>query len=335
MTSLYSSVRDTFIKTKATSLGNHKFGGTFDRSFDSSGIYGSKFTDESRRKFTANVVGEIGSEAEGTWLGAGAKNLPADKLPLTESSKPHRWILALRAPTAGGKVLRGGHTNSLATLDEITSEDHAENNNSDLQSVWVTDWVKGGAAGDVILLQLPPTYEVKSAGRATNKAPRTPNRRTRVSDDEQDDEDEEDENMEDGAQKVGDVYSPSLLENCRGDYFDFSPQVKLVQRNIIDEDGDLVAPHELRGKLTEGTLVYATISLKSFSHPGSRTYHIYVESLKILDSGLATPWSYDIPELPAFRKRARNSTPPRDVSDAFNAFESPSPNKKTRTQANA
>lgn len=54
-----------------------------------------------------------------------------------------------------------------------------------------------------------------------------------------------------------------MLSDHKGAYFSHE-KAKLVQRPYKDEDGHLIAPHELYSKLTEGTLFSAQISLSTY-----------------------------------------------------------------------
>jgi hypothetical protein len=63
--------------------------------------------------------------------------------------------------------------------------------------------------------------------------------------------------------KVGDTYPPDALPDHRGPYFAHQ-QSKLVQRDYRDVDGELIAPHELYEKLTEGTLFSAQVTLHTY-----------------------------------------------------------------------
>ncbi|KAJ7251173.1 hypothetical protein B0H12DRAFT_650971 [Mycena haematopus] len=133
--------------------------------------------------------------------------------------------------------------------------------------------------------------------------------------------------------KIGDLYDPNIFPDHSGDWFNHSDNVKIIQRDIRDEDDKLIAPSELREKLTEGTLFCATVSLKAYFWPDSKTYHIYIERLKILDRGSGHHWSYPIPtSFPSTpsKKRTRDFEPAvdADVDDDFKAFQSPS--KKSR-----
>ncbi|KAJ7939368.1 hypothetical protein B0H13DRAFT_1850668 [Mycena leptocephala] len=90
-------------KSQSTNLASHEFGGTFYRKFNASGKCGHFHLKRNNLKFTANIVAEIGSEEEGTWLAAYPKNWPANKLPITHSSSAYRMVLAARCPTDAPK----------------------------------------------------------------------------------------------------------------------------------------------------------------------------------------------------------------------------------------
>ncbi|KAJ7913171.1 hypothetical protein B0H13DRAFT_2326569 [Mycena leptocephala] len=136
------------------------------------------------------------------------------------------------------------------------------------------------------------------------------------------------------------ISNPDCLPDHRGPYF--AHQVsKLIQRNYKDVDGDLITPQELYGKLTEGTLFSAQISLHTYiwgGNPGflrNKVYHIYVERLKILDKGYGQVWNPSFPVLPSplapSNPQKRGRAERDDNADsAFDAFNSISPTKRSR-----
>jgi hypothetical protein len=72
------------------------------------------------------------------------------------------------------------------------------------------------------------------------------------------------------------------------DHFDHQ-EAKLVQRNIKDEDGMLIAPHKLYEKLTEGTLFIALVSFQTFvfkeDYP-HKTHFSYLLDFYILSNNI-------------------------------------------------
>ncbi|KAJ7495774.1 hypothetical protein B0H11DRAFT_2190345 [Mycena galericulata] len=112
-------------------------------------------------------------------------------------------------------------------------------------------------------------------------------------------------------------------------------RTKLVQRDYKDTDGSLIAPHELYGKLTNGTLILVMVSLVTYvikedGGKNKKIYHALVEKLKILDHGEAKPWSPPIPAMPERRPFYTPSPKKRVVANAaFDNFGS-SPSKKQR-----
>ncbi|KAJ6615716.1 hypothetical protein B0H10DRAFT_2435314 [Mycena sp. CBHHK59/15] len=131
---------------------------------------------------------------------------------------------------------------------------------------------------------------------------------------------EEMEATEVTERKVGDHYPPDDLPDHRGPYFAHD-KAKLVQRDYKDVDGNLIAPHELYSKLTEGTLVLVTVSLVTYvitnqkSEKGEakadrKVYHVLVDRLKILDHGDGEAWNPPIPALPE-RRYYSPATPKR------------------------
>jgi hypothetical protein len=54
-----------------------------------------------------------------------------------------------------------------------------------------------------------------------------------------------------------------MLPDHKGSYFSHEKS-RLVQRQIKDENGNLIAPHELYGNLTEGTPFSAQVSMSTY-----------------------------------------------------------------------
>jgi hypothetical protein len=84
--SIYKNVVETLQRENSGSLAMYDFGETFYRKFDASNTFGKYYLgkgpdpDLQPRLFSPNIVAEVGSEAEGTWLSACNKKLPASKL---------------------------------------------------------------------------------------------------------------------------------------------------------------------------------------------------------------------------------------------------------------
>ncbi|KAJ7675284.1 hypothetical protein B0H17DRAFT_1140361 [Mycena rosella] len=119
---------------------------------------------------------------------------------------------------------------------------------------------------------------------------------------------------------VNNKYDPDLLPDHRGPYFNHQVS-KLVQRDHIDADEKFIAPHELYGQLTKGTLFCARISFKTF---------IFKEGKypsKVLHKGYSSAW---FPPIPSLSSPSGPSTPTKlhrepesdhnDVDEAFNYF---------------
>ncbi|KAJ6592101.1 hypothetical protein DFH09DRAFT_1073174 [Mycena vulgaris] len=116
------------LKTMTSSLATQTFGETFSRKFDDEGKFGKYYSGS--HKFTANIVAEVGSEAEGTWLAACSKKWPANKLttpqPLSDSSTPQRMIIAARCPTGATPELQDIYGDFLAAADYVREQDALE-----------------------------------------------------------------------------------------------------------------------------------------------------------------------------------------------------------------
>ncbi|KAJ6627743.1 hypothetical protein B0H10DRAFT_2210259 [Mycena sp. CBHHK59/15] len=145
-------------------------------------------------------------------------------------------------------------------LDNRDQEADAESN----QQYKVTEWTgredgDKNQPADLILLHLKPTYEKPFANRGPSPSRRVCNTKSTGGDVDM----EITEKNVVPARKVGDTYSPNLPSDHKGPYFAHD-KAKLVQRHYKDEDGNLIAPHKLYEKLTEGTLFLAQISLATY-----------------------------------------------------------------------
>ncbi|KAJ7336979.1 hypothetical protein DFH08DRAFT_813275 [Mycena albidolilacea] len=123
---------------------------------------------------------------------------------------------------------------------------------------------------------------------------------------------------------------------CGNVWVGFSPLqlqlgILLFPRKV--QTGNLIAPHELYGNLTEGTLFAAQVSLSTYINKDhnpwfmdSKVYHVNVEKLTILDKGDGSPWNPPSPGLPS----ATPSTPSKQACDPTvdSAFDGLSPSQK-------
>ncbi|KAJ7508074.1 hypothetical protein B0H11DRAFT_2185139 [Mycena galericulata] len=317
--------------------------------------------------FVATFITEIGSEAQGTCMEGYPKKLPSYKLASARAPPPyndantksHRMVLALRCPTGAPDELRTMFQDGAAVCDALRMADEKvelENN----ENFVVTDIVRctGDTVEDIIvLLRLHPTYEVPYSGgtRTPTSAPSTPRRRVmRVGSTTTSSETSEnagDVEMAASPQvterKVGDTYPPSTLSDVQGPAFHFEKAV-LTQRDCHDLNGNLIAPGELYGTLTEGTLVLVTVSFATYIMTDQKTerglpasdkkiYHLLVDKLKILDHGDGEPWSPTVPTMPGPRDTSFSPQKrPRDEATdaAFNNFSTSSPSPSQRRRRN-
>ncbi|KAJ7083137.1 hypothetical protein B0H15DRAFT_952155 [Mycena belliarum] len=330
-------------------LAAHDIGVTFER--QTTGDDERKFTSyvnlENHKIFSAYILAEVGSEAEGTWLAAYPKKMPPSKLPLTDDSTAQRMVIAARCPSGAPKKLAEAFQDFMAVLDTIRADDQDEETKK-RENFQVTEWANR-SDGDLLkpydimilrLLQLP-TYErvpTKGSQETSSGVARRPRNKKSST--------QEDVSMEPSVgvsptvddRKIGDTYHPNMLPDHRGPYFDHRDS-KLVQRDYIDRDHHLIAPHELYEKLTEGTLFSAQISLHTFSFGGrvpNKIYHIYVEKLQIHDLGYGEIWKPSIPSIPssstpASPQKRFKMEKDEEVNKASDAFSSMSPSKKVKT----
>ncbi|KAJ7626989.1 hypothetical protein FB45DRAFT_1082011 [Roridomyces roridus] len=347
--SLYDNVYSTIQATKATHLSSHEFGETFVRKYDAPIEKFGKFYEKTEagdadERMLFNIVAEIGSEADGTWLAGYTKNIPSSKLPI-----------AARVPTNAPKKLRTYFKGCVGTLDDIQSKDRQAEMRAGTIYNNVTDWVSRAPSGDnVILLRFAPTYEARNKSRpsAGQQRPLQTKKRTRPQAAKAKSEAETDATMEDVSdsdatdteaasadgpmakpieeRQVGDEYHPDILPEHRGSYFAHNNAV-VVQRELLDENEKLIAPNEIAQTLTEGTLFIATVSLEFYNfkedHYPSKTYHVHIDTLKVLDVGDGIPWEYPIPEgspVAGSSKAVKREGEKVAASAAMSAFQSPS-----------
>ncbi|KAJ7841933.1 hypothetical protein B0H14DRAFT_3869057 [Mycena olivaceomarginata] len=204
------------------------------------------------------------------------------------------------------------------------------------QKFKVTEWTSleddnMDKPADIILLRMKPTYE-KPFNNAVSTPRRVRNSRANASTSgEGEDVQMSGTDSAESPRKVGDTYSPDMLPDHKGPYFSHEKS-RLVQRQIKDENGNFIAPHEL------GTLFSAQVSLSTYINKDhnprfmdSKVYHVNVKKLivTILDKGDGAPWNPPPPELAS----AVPSTPSKRARDPAvdSAFDGLSPSKKART----
>jgi hypothetical protein len=82
--SIYQASLDVLNRPNGHSLARHEIHRTFTRSIHQDENHSKTFIDyvniNNQKTLTVHIVGEVGSESQGTWLGAYPKNLPAHKL---------------------------------------------------------------------------------------------------------------------------------------------------------------------------------------------------------------------------------------------------------------
>ncbi|KAJ7239736.1 hypothetical protein C8J57DRAFT_1528079 [Mycena rebaudengoi] len=235
-------------QTKKFNLAAYEFRETFERKFDDEGRFGRYVSDG--HKFTATIVAEVGSEKEGSWFAAYPKNAPpANKLPLNDNSSSHRMVIAARSPTAAPEEIVRNWNDSLATVDGVRGVDADDEANNNEKFHKITEWVVNADSnstepGNLIILRLPPTYEVNYFLLLIS-AQATPKRRARVVKSTATPKKTEDVDMTASLteRRIGDTYDPNLLPDHRGPYFNHK-DAKLIQRDIRDHDDTLIAPHE-------------------------------------------------------------------------------------------
>ncbi|KAF8157748.1 hypothetical protein K438DRAFT_1986362 [Mycena galopus ATCC 62051] len=215
----------------------------------------------------------------------------------------------------------------IGAVEEVFFQDKDHNDNAG-HHYKLTPWAcrsdgDDKKAFDTLILKLEPTY-IKATNQTMNNA--SPAReRNRVSTSTED----TDMDVTSAVRKIGDLYDPDMLTEHRGPFFAHSSNIKLVQRDHRNINNQLIAPHELKKTLVEGTLFSAQITLHTYTFSSgnsapNKIYHIYVEKLKILDRGYGEPWDIPIPNLPtpgpSPQKKRRLDDKDDTADDAFNAF---------------
>ncbi|TEB28226.1 hypothetical protein FA13DRAFT_1774984 [Coprinellus micaceus] len=131
--------------------------------------------------------------------------------------------------------------------------------------------------------------------------------------------------------QLGAFYDPHLLPDFGGPMFELE-KAKLVQHNIVDAQGDLVAPWQIYDKLRPGTLVLINAKLFVW-HTGEtgdrRTYQIIAEKIKVIEESDQPIEHRDIARIEGPSTPSKRNAPSKtDADSAFDKFQSPS--KKNR-----
>ncbi|KAJ7793362.1 hypothetical protein B0H14DRAFT_149719 [Mycena olivaceomarginata] len=119
------------------------------------------------------------------------------------------------------------------------------------------------------------------------------------------------------GREVGDTYSPDILPDHQAPYFAHEKSV-LVQCQIKDKNGMLIAPHELYRGHSLLDLGFALDIHQQAQEPaalGFQVYHVNVEKLTILDKGDGAPWNP-----PSFDLTSAVPTTPSKRSVPFQKF---------------
>ncbi|KAJ7475565.1 hypothetical protein B0H11DRAFT_2194937 [Mycena galericulata] len=336
---LFDRLTDQLKAMGTANLGANDFQKTFERITDDKDrlVYVRK---PDGTAFTANIIAEVGSAAEGTWMAAYPPKNPPN-LPFGDDHSPHRMVIAARCPTGATPEMEALYKDFLVALDGTRDTDQkVEEKNGERYKV--TEWTgredkDKTKPANLMMLRLKPTYEKPFGNRSLSPPRRVRNSRSTAGGDvEMPGVDKPTAALL--ARQVGDTYPPDMLPDHKGSYFAHA-KAKLVQRPYKDEDGHLIAPHELYEKLTEGTLFSAQVSLLTYiikekgnsKFLDSKIYHINVDKLTILDSGYGAAWAPEIPTLPSAPStpRAKRAREPDAAVD--NAFDNLSPTKRSRS----
>ncbi|KAJ7939736.1 hypothetical protein B0H13DRAFT_2300437 [Mycena leptocephala] len=324
---IFDRYTDALEKMGNANLGANDFQKTFERVTDEKGKF-VYITKPGGTEFSANIIAEVGSASQGTWMPAYPKKPPPPPnwCPFGDEHNPHRMVIAARCPTGATLKMEAAHNEFLACLDGTRDIDEGVEKEKGQTSREDNDKKK---PADLILLRLKPTYDKPYPNRARSPARRVRNSRsTSPGGGDNDVEMASDDRAATAiaARKVGDTYSPDMLPDHKGEYFAHE-KAKLVQRPYKDEHGMLIAPYELYSKLTEGTLFSVQVSLSMYVMKApmgtklkdSKIYHVNVEKLTILDPGYSAAWRPAIPTLPTTAPATPKSKRVRDRDTAVDS----------------
>ncbi|KAJ7728554.1 hypothetical protein B0H14DRAFT_3518584 [Mycena olivaceomarginata] len=271
--SIYQACLNALARLGDHSLARHEINRTFTRSIQVDEKQNKTFIDylkiDNQKILTAHIVGEVGSELEGTWLGAYPQKPPRSQ-PLNDDSNAHRMVIAARCPTGAPADLQAAWKGFIAALEDVYFED-LDAADAANESYRLTSWA-GRSDGDKkkafnnLYLKLEPTYE-----KASNKKvrePEGPRERNRNRPSTSTSSATVQSNIPMQAttptRQVGDTYDPDMFSEHRGNYFDHSLDIKIIQRDHRDVDNSLIPPWELKKILTEGTFFSAQVTLQTY-----------------------------------------------------------------------
>ncbi|KAJ7828156.1 hypothetical protein B0H14DRAFT_3466534 [Mycena olivaceomarginata] len=290
---IFDRYTDALEKMGNANLGANDFQKTFERVTDEKGKF-VYITKPGGTEFCANIIAEVGSASQGTWMPAyPKKNPPPNWCPFGDEHNPHRMVIAARCPTGATLKMEDAHKEFLACLDGTRDIDEGVEKEKG-QEFHLFEWTSREEndkkkPADLILLRLKPTYDKPYPNRARSPARRVRNSRsTSPGGGDNDVEMAGDDRAATAiaARKVGDTYLPDMLPDHKGEYF-------------AHEKAKLVQP-------TEGTLFSVQVSLSMYVMKApmgtklkdSKIYHVNVEKLTILDPGYGAAWRPAIPTLP-------------------------------------
>ncbi|KAF8344843.1 hypothetical protein F5887DRAFT_917856 [Amanita rubescens] len=256
-------------------------------------------TDDKQVPFTAWVFGEIAPRAVGT-LHQASGNHYIGRHPqynLINDDTRVKDAFMLKVPTDAPRDLMYLFDYQLTVLNSIRVDDEQlEQENQ--QNVEAVEWLRPSnpdKAADLMCIYMGPKYIVASSTSTSSGAKRrgrsAKQQRIMVSapapvtDSSQSDTTPLTIPTGPSEVKIGALYDPRLLDDYGGPLFNHH-QAKLVQRHIVDEDGNLTAPWLEYDKLRTGTVVLMRISLRTYSVPNNYTqkkfYQIYADRVKVL-----------------------------------------------------
>ncbi|KAF6745819.1 hypothetical protein DFP72DRAFT_856004 [Ephemerocybe angulata] len=310
------------------------------------------FLTNSGEELEINIFGSVESNARGSQLKATGHLVPNryNTTRIRDGTTVRHSIL-IKKPSQSTPKVSKAYNNQRNMFQYIGLREMADAKNTDDTAKWnlfIPKDLTGADGESYIRVYLPPTYKVPPKPKNNSKD----NLPEEITFDDLDDdthgpgdlnmadfdagnpladgEGDRDENVP--TVQLGAYYDPRLLPDFGGDMFDLN-RAKLVQHDIVDTEGNLVAPWELYDKLCPGTIVLIKAKLVAW-HTGDqgsdrRTYQIIAERIKIIEDSnelveLREIESFEVPSTPTKRSSGRKT----EADNAFDSFQSPS--KKNR-----
>ncbi|KAJ7351569.1 hypothetical protein DFH08DRAFT_993193 [Mycena albidolilacea] len=212
------------------SLSSHEINRTFTRSIQLDEKQNKTFIDhlkiDDHKILTTHIVGE----------------------PLDDDSNAHRMVIAARFSTGAPADFQTTWKRFMGTVEEVYFEDQDTADTAN-ESYRLTPWA-GHSDSDKkkafnnLYLKLKPTYEKPGKKKVRkSEGPRERNcNRPRISPSSATVQSNIPMQATTPTRQVSDTYDPDMFSEHRGNYFDHSLDVKIIQRDHRDVDNSLISP---------------------------------------------------------------------------------------------